>query len=94
MVQRALISGVTPVFNCAYTFTGRVFSLGPFTKILITTSSKDMANASKLPDKTAGAIRGMVMSKKVLIGPAPQSLAASSRDLSIPTKRAFTIIKI
>ena len=67
---------------------------GPVTKMLITTSSMDMAKASREPDITAGMISGRVMSQKARKEPAPRSLAASSRDGSIPTSLAFTSIKI
>ena len=62
-VHNALISGVTPVFSWVYTLIGNVDSLGPLIKILITTSSIDMANASSEPEITAGIIRGNVISK-------------------------------
>ena len=94
MVQRAFISGVTPVFIWVYTLIGKVDSLGPLIKILITTSSMDMANASKDPDTTAGMIKGSVISKNARMEDAPRSLAASSRDGSIPTSLAFTSISI
>ena len=54
----------------------------------------DMAKASREPDITAGMISGRVMSQKARKEPAPRSLAASSRDGSIPTSLAFTSIKI
>ena len=94
MVHSALISGVTPVLIWVYTLIGKVDSLGPLIKILITTSSMDMAKASNEPDATAGMISGNVMSKKALMEVAPRSRAASSREGSIPTSLAFTSINI
>ena len=94
MVHNALISGVTPVLSCVYTLIGSVDRRGPFTKILITTSSIDMANASSEPEITAGIIKGSVISRKALNGPAPRSLAASSSAGSMPASLAFTSIRI
>ena len=82
MVHNALISGVTAVFSCVYTLIGSVDKRGPFTKILITTSSMDMANASNEPEITAGIINGSVISRNARKGPAPRSLAVPTCSTS------------
>ena len=62
--------------------------------MLITTSSKDMANASSTPDRIAGRICGSITSRNTCHFDAPRSKAASSREWSIPTSLALTIVKI
>ena len=65
IVHRAFTSGVTPVLICVYTLIGRVARRGPLIKILITTSSMDIANARSDPDITAGIISGRMMSQNI-----------------------------
>ena len=73
---------------------GSVETLGLFTKMLMTTSSMDMAKARSDPDMTAGKIRGRVISRNAPKGLAPRSLAASSREGSMPASLAFASIRI
>ena len=73
---------------------GNKLTLGPVTKMLITTSSKDIAKDNSTPDKIAGINCGNTISKKVRNSDAPRSLAASCKEGSMPTKRALTMIKI
>ena len=80
-VQRALISGVTPVFQRVYTLMGGVFTFTPVTNRLMITSSKLMAKLSSMPEAIAGAISGSVMSKNTRASLA-QGPAASGRLLS------------
>jgi len=88
--QRALILGETPIFTCEYIFIGSVLEWTPVKKTLIITSSKLIAKAKNIPERTAGKTKGKIMSKKILVSPAPKSFAASTYDLSIPARRALT----
>jgi hypothetical protein len=80
ITDNAFIFGVMPVFNCVYILIGKVFVSAPVTKILITTSSNDMAKDKSIPDIIAGDIRGNVISQNALAPEAPRSLAASTKD--------------
>ena len=68
IVHRAFTSGVTPVLICVYTLIGRVARRGPLIKMLITTSSMDIANARSDPDITAGIISGRMIQEQMTKG--------------------------
>src|SRR5882672_635232 len=90
MVVIALISGVTPSLTLAKISIGRVVAPGPDTKLEITRSSSESANASSQPEIRAGSNVGTVMSKKTATGLPPRSMAASSSDSSMVARRART----
>src|SRR5690606_26693174 len=69
---------------------GSVVAPGPEVKLAITRSSSDRVKASIQPDTIAGMITGSVTWKKVLVGVAPRSIAASSSDRSKLRRRDCT----
>lgn len=77
-------------FTMENTFKGNVVLLGPETKKLIITSSRDSVKARSPHETIPGAITGSVTTKNVCIGDAPRSMAASSRFLSKPWSLALT----
>lgn len=65
-VDNALISGLTPNFTIENIFSGRVVLLGPDTKKLVITSSRDNVKDKSAPATIPGAIKGKVILVKVL----------------------------
>src|SRR3954453_9306644 len=63
----------------------------PAVKLVTTKSSMDSANASRMPEKTAGRMIGKVTFQNVVHGVAPMSAAASSIERSRVTTRARTM---
>ena len=80
MVARALISGVTPFLIDENTYIGRVVLPGPLTKEVITKLSIDRVNDSNQAATSDEEICGKVTKKKVFMGRAPKSIAASSME--------------
>ena len=78
----ALISGLTPSRTFEKITIGSVLEPGPDTKLAITRSSSEMVKASSQPETSAGAMIGKVITRKILAGRAPRSIAASSRESS------------
>jgi len=64
----------------------------PLTKLEVTKSSMDRANAISAPARMPGMISGSVIFRNVVQEFAPRSAAASSSDLSKPVSRARTVI--
>src|SRR5450631_719246 len=91
IVASTLISGLTPRRTLENTTMGKVLLPGPEVKLEMTRSSQDRVNANSHPDRTAGEMMGSVITKKVLSGRAPKSMAASSRSMSNVAIREFTI---
>ena len=63
----------------------------PATKYVITKSSIERAKPSSAALRIAGASSGSVILRNVVNGPAPRSIAASSRWRSKSISRAFTV---
>lgn len=93
-VDKALISGDTPIFTDAYIFMGSVTQFGPARKSVITTSSREMENANTAPDTTPGIMTGNVTLKNVWMGFAPKSIDASSIEQSKSNNLVRTVIYI
>src|SRR5690606_11006233 len=87
IVASALTSGETPSLTLEKITMGRVDEPGPETKLAMTRSSSDRVKPSSQPDTRAGAMMGKVISKKVRMGEAPRSMAASSRLRSKSLRR-------
>src|SRR5258708_10813891 len=82
--------GGMPTRVAAYTHTGNGTD-EPLTKLEVTKSSMDKANAIKAPARTPGMMIGSVILWKVTHAFAPRSWAASSRERSKPDRRARTV---
>ena len=65
--------------------------VGPALRYVITKSSMESAKPRSAAANIAGAISGSVTFRKVAHSFAPRSIAASSRCLSNPIRRAFTV---
>ena len=87
MVANTFIFGSSPKRILEKITCGSVDEPGPDKNEVITTSSSDSVMPSRKPDAMAGAIRGSVITKKIFIGRAPKSIAASSSDWSSSAKR-------
>ena len=80
IVDKALISGLTPKRTDEKIFIGKVVAEGPAAKEAMTRSSSDSVKANSQPEMTAGAMIGNVTDRKASIGVQPRSSAASSND--------------
>ena len=83
--------GGTPIRDAPYTHVGNVF-VDPFTKFVITKSSRESTNASRNPATMPGRISGSVTRKNADQRVANRSWAAFSSDRSSPCTRARTVI--
>ena len=91
-VASALMSGVTPSLTLLQIRIGRVVAPGPVVKLVITTSSSERVKASSQPERIAGAMIGRVTVRSTFHGREPRSVAASSSETSIETRRARTMV--
>src|SRR5689334_1916493 len=82
--------GGAPIRAAPQTNSGNVVS-DPALKYVTTKSSMEIAKQSSKAARIAGAISGSVTLRNVTHSFAPRSIAASSRCLSKPTSRAFTV---
>src|SRR5581483_5405211 len=92
IVPRTNTCGGMPTFTAPQIHSGKVLVV-PATKLEVTKSSIDRANASSPPASMPGKISGRVTFQKVTHGVAPRSCAASSNPaMSKPASRARTVI--
>src|SRR3954469_8884161 len=89
-VPMTLTCGGRPTRVAPQIHSGNVTVL-PAVKLVTTKSSMDSANASRMPENTAGRMIGKVTFQNVVHGVAPRSAAASSIERSRVTTRARTM---